>query len=134
MNSNICLDTNILIYLFDSNNIKKREIAENLIIENALISFQSVSEFINVSSRLLKYSKREILKDCNKIILNLEVIPFTNQILSKAELLIFKYDFQIFDSIIIASALSSECEILYSEDFQNEMLIEGKLKIINPFL
>ena len=39
-----------------------------------------------------------------------------------------------FDSnIIITSALENDCSILYTEDLQHEQVIEGKLKIINPF-
>ena len=38
------------------------------------------------------------------------------------------------DSLIVATALSSECSILYSEDMQHNQLIENKLRIINPFI
>jgi predicted nucleic acid-binding protein len=45
-----------------------------------------------------------------------------------------RYDFQFFDAIIIASALLSNCDILFSEDLQHKQLIENKLTIINPFI
>jgi len=38
-----------------------------------------------------------------------------------------------FDSLIVAAALVADCKILYSEDFQDGLVIEGKLKVINPF-
>jgi predicted nucleic acid-binding protein len=44
-----------------------------------------------------------------------------------------KYDFQLFDSIIISSALESGCSLLYSEDMNDEQIIEKQLKIVNPF-
>jgi len=44
-----------------------------------------------------------------------------------------KYDFQLFDSIIISSALESGCSILYSEDMNDGQIIEKTLKIENPF-
>lgn len=44
-----------------------------------------------------------------------------------------KYDLQLFDAIIIASALESGCSILYSEDMNDGQIIEKNLKIINPF-
>jgi predicted nucleic acid-binding protein len=44
-----------------------------------------------------------------------------------------KYQFSFLDSVIIATALHAGCADLYSEDFQPNQLIEGKLKIINPF-
>lgn len=45
-----------------------------------------------------------------------------------------KYDFQLFDSIIVSSALESGCDVLYSEDMNHGQIIEGQLAIINPFL
>jgi predicted nucleic acid-binding protein len=50
------LDTNILVYTFDSNDILKRKHSQHLL-EHALetqlgvISYQVVQEFLNVSSR-----------------------------------------------------------------------------------
>ncbi len=38
-----------------------------------------------------------------------------------------------YDSLIVATALESECTILYSEDMQDGLLIENQLKIVNPF-
>jgi predicted nucleic acid-binding protein len=48
--------------------------------------------------------------------------------------LISKYDFQLFDGIIVAAALEANCDVLYSEDMQDGMVIENTLKIINPFI
>ena len=42
----------------------------------------------------------------------------------------WKYSF--YDSLIIAAALQSECEILYSEDLQHEQEVEG-VTLMNPF-
>jgi predicted nucleic acid-binding protein len=45
-----------------------------------------------------------------------------------------KYRYSFYDSLIISAALSSGCKILFSEDLHHGQLIEGKLKIVNPFL
>jgi predicted nucleic acid-binding protein len=34
----------------------------------------------------------------------------------------------------VASALEAQCSILVSEDMQNVMLIDDRLRIVNPFL
>jgi len=47
--------------------------------------------------------------------------------------LLKKYDFQIFDSFIVASALEYNCDILYTEDLQHMLIVEDKLRIINPY-
>jgi len=38
-----------------------------------------------------------------------------------------------FDSQIVASALESGCEVLYSEDMHAGQVFEGRLRIVNPF-
>lgn len=35
--------------------------------------------------------------------------------------------------MIVAAALFTGCETLYSEDMQNELLIDRQLRICNPF-
>ena len=35
--------------------------------------------------------------------------------------------------MIVAAALLAGCDILYSEDMQNGMLVGGRLRIVNPF-
>ena len=132
--SNFTLATNVLIYLFDSFEDRKRDISESLLIDKPFISAQVISEFLNVTKRLQKLPKREILEKCNKVIAQCEIIPMSQEIMDRALFLINRYDFQLFDSIIIASALEANCNILYSEDLQHNQLIENRLTIINPFM
>jgi predicted nucleic acid-binding protein len=56
------------------------------------------------------------------------------EIYRKAQYLGEKYQFQLFDSIIVASAIESGCQMLFSEDMQHNLLVEKSLKIINPFV
>jgi predicted nucleic acid-binding protein len=43
-----------------------------------------------------------------------------------------KQRFSYWDSLIVASAIHSECNILYTEDLQHRQRIE-QLMVINPF-
>ena len=54
-------------------------------------------------------------------------------VLIKAFELLQKYNFSYYDSLIVSSALENDCKILYSEDMQDGLLVENKLKIKNPF-
>jgi predicted nucleic acid-binding protein len=132
--SKIALDTNILISLFNGNDIKKREIADELVSNNAIISSQVVSEFLNVSKRLLQLSKSDIIHKCNLVFDLCTIAPTTHATLHKAEYFIKRYDLQLFDAIIVASAWESGCTILYSEDMQHNQVIENTLTIANPFV
>ena len=44
-----------------------------------------------------------------------------------------QYNLSYWDSLIVASAMENNCDILYSEDMQDRQTLEDKLKIINPF-
>jgi predicted nucleic acid-binding protein len=44
------------------------------------------------------------------------------------------YQFSVYDSMIVAAALLADCHILYSEDMQHGLLVEGSLRIQNPFV
>ena len=133
MTTNIALDTNVLLYLYDTNDHTKRRVSEGIVASSPIISTQVVSEFINVTKRALKLTKQEVLYKCNLIFDRCQIISVDQDILNHSYYLLKKYDFQIFDSIIISSTLAAGCDTLYSEDLQHNQLIEGKLTIINPF-
>ena len=132
--SKFALDTNVLLYLYDSSAAEKRQTSELLVSSQPFISTQVISEFINVTKRLQKITKREILEKCNLVIASCQIISVNHKILSDALFLLNKYALQIFDSIIVASSLEANCTVLYSEDLQHNQLIEKRLTIINPFL
>ena len=134
MTTNFALDTNVLLYLYDSSDQAKRHVSESIIALNPIISTQVVSEFINVTKRLMKLPKKEVLFKCNRVFDRCQIVSVDQDILEHSYYILKKYDFQIFDSIIISSTLAAGCNTLYSEDLQHNQLIEGKLNIINPFL
>ena len=134
MNKRIAVDTNILLYTHFEEDTTKTNIALDILDLSPMISSQVISEYINVLKRQMKLSKREIIKICT---VNFEACLFHSAnfgTLQKAKELIDKYDFQIFDSLIVASALESDCNILYSEDMQNGLVVEKQLVIVNPFV
>lgn len=53
--------------------------------------------------------------------------------------LVYAYDtskefkFSYWDSLIIASALMTHCDALYTEDLQDGLVINNRMRIINPF-
>jgi predicted nucleic acid-binding protein len=63
---------------------------------------------------------------------NLELIDIPT--IEKAIFIKGNYQLQWFDSLIIASALEANCTVLYSEDMHHNLIVENKLRILNPFL
>jgi predicted nucleic acid-binding protein len=133
MNDKFFLDTNVCIYAFDIDG-RKKEKAVNLITSNqAIVSTQVLMETANVALKKLKLKHEEIQISINYItafcllhIIELSTIKLAFQIIRQ-------YQYSLYDSLIIASAYESNCNVLYSEDMQHGHCIYKRLNIINPF-
>jgi len=132
--SRIALDSNILIYNHSLDHENKRLIARDFFKENPVVSSQVISEYLNVMKRNFKMQKLELMQLCSLWLEKCSVQPVILSTVKLAQDLVGKYDFQIFDGIIIAAALEADCDILYSEDMQDGQIIENMLKIVNPFV
>ena len=44
-----------------------------------------------------------------------------------------RWKLSIYDAMIAASALHADCDILWSEDMQHGLMIDGRLRVCNPF-
>ena len=60
-------------------------------------------------------------------------VPLTESMIKRSFDLVKRYDFQMFDALIVASALEANCTVLYSEDMHHDLLVEKQLRILNPF-
>ena len=134
MNRTIALDTNILVYCHSNDELDKQEIAMRLVASCPIISTQALSEYLNVVKRKLKLPKNEIMDVCLQNIEMCILQPVSLTTLKYARHFLDLYDFQLFDSIIVASAFESDCSILYSEDMQHGLVVEKRMKIVNPFI
>lgn len=135
------IDTNVWLYrLFDDQRIepnereRKRKIATEITQKsNLVISTQVINE---LSVNLLKkanFQEEEVKQVIQSLYNRCQVISFDLTVLESASNLRLQYQFSFWDSLIIASALSANAEILYSEDMQDGLIIMNKLTIINPF-
>jgi predicted nucleic acid-binding protein len=132
--SRIALDSNILIYNHSLDHENKKLIAGNFFKENPVVSSQVISEYLNVMKRNFKMQKQELMQLCSLWLEKCFVQPVILSTIKLAQDLIGKYDFQMFDGIIIAAALEANCDTLYSEDMYDGQIIENTLKIVNPFV
>ena len=132
-NNIIALDTNVLIYLHDSSSTK-RAIANDLLATNPRISSQVISEYLNTTRRLLNLSKEELLIQTSALFSGCTIIPVLPHTLLFASELVKQYKFQVFDAVIVASAIEGHCDILYSEDMHHSLVVDKSLTIINPFI
>lgn len=131
--SKVAVDTNVLLYFLDISLPDKRKIAAEILLKKPLFNSQSLSEVINVLQRRWKYPKKKVIDTVTNLLEVCEYVSLTETMVRRSLILVEKYDFQIFDSIIVASALEKGCSVLYSEDMQHELLVEKQLRILNPF-
>ncbi len=126
------IDSNVVLYLFDANNERKQLITSFLTPEYT-ISTQVINENVNICLRKLKFEKIEAYAHGNNLMNVLNVVQINSSIIANAFYLSIKYKFGYWDSLILSSALESNCKILLSEYMSDGQLIEGKLRISNPF-
>jgi len=136
MKDKIFIDSNIFLYAFNSDGSKKQQTASNIILQENANSFMSVQVINEVSNNMLKKLDftnseiREFIEDSYK---RFFVINFSKDIFHKASEIRDNYKISYYDSLIVASALSVGCTILYSEDMQNRLIVDNQVTIINPF-
>jgi predicted nucleic acid-binding protein len=126
-------DTSVLLYVL-SGEIEKAERVEGLLTRAGTISVQVLNEFAAVATRKLGLSLVEVREVLGVIRAVCVTHPLTIDHHDKGIEIAERYRVSFFDSLIIASALLAGCTTLYSEDLQHRQIIEGRLKVINPFL
>jgi predicted nucleic acid-binding protein len=126
------LDTNILVYAFTLD--ARAEKAEALLAKGGTVSVQGLNEFVNVARRKLGMTWAEVREALAAIrTLSKTVLPVSLNTHTEALRLAEQHSYGFFDALMIASALESGCNVLYSEDMNHGMLIDGRLRIIDPF-
>jgi predicted nucleic acid-binding protein len=126
------LDSNVLVYAFTTD--ERAATAQALLEDRPVISVQGLNEFANVARRKLGMGWEEIreavsaLRTLCPTVLTLDVAAHEDA-LRIGE----RYGYSMFDASVIASALQAGSDTLWSEDMQDGMLIDGRLRIANPF-
>lgn len=136
---NFFVDTNILVYAYDSSADKKWKTSLEVLHllwthRTGVISTQVIQElFVSLTQKvknpILPEKAKEIIFDFLRWPL---VVNDGENILRAADLQI-KYHFSFWDSLILQAAITSKSEFLLSEDFQDGQVIES-VTILNPFL
>jgi len=143
MNDRVFIDTNILVYAYLSNPNQEEDYTKHLKAIVLLKSFTN-KEYIFIStqvcneyySALLKHKIDDVLiqRSVHSLINAVNVASISTDSVQGAFKIKNQYQFSYWDSLILSSAIENECNLLYSEDMQNEQLIDSELRIVNPFI
>jgi predicted nucleic acid-binding protein len=125
-------DTNVVVYAFAKDDAKVA-IAEGILEKQPTISVQVLSEFLNVCRIKLGMDiptrhklAAELIAGCNVVTLDARVVEKAMEIEAQAQI-------SYWDALIVAAALLSGCDTLYTEDLESGRTFEGRLTVVNPF-
>jgi predicted nucleic acid-binding protein len=126
-------DTNVLIYAVAKDDPRSAR-AEELLDAGGIISVQMLNEFVSVARRKMLMPWGDVTEALDAFeVLCPSPLPITIETHQAAVKIAQKHGYNIYDALVVATALKAGCETLYSEDFQDGQTIEAQLTIRNPF-
>ncbi len=126
------IDTNVLIYLASAES-RKADVVERLLQDTPVISVQVLNEIANVARRKMGLSWSETRDFLSLIQALTKIEPLTRETHELGVDLSERYQLSVYDGMIVAAGLLGDCDILWSEDMQDGMLIAESIRITNPF-
>jgi predicted nucleic acid-binding protein len=138
MSARCFLDTNIIVYAYDTSDPAKQATAQALLLEATLnrsgaISTQVLGEFFHtvvIKRKLLAAS--EVAEIVSALKIGLLVTGITMDMVSDAIALHQRYQLRYWDALIVATAKSLGCPIIMSEDMSDGQNYSGVV-VKNPF-
>lgn len=124
-------DTNVILYLLDDG--PKADRAERILAQKPRISVQVLNETLVNCRRKAGLSWAETGAFLTEVQALCPVEDLTQQSHEVGRALAERYGFSVYDAMIVAAALMAGCTTLWSEDMQDGLLVEGQLRILNPF-
>lgn len=131
----IAIDANVLLYVYDSRDINKQNRAIEILLKKPFVTQLVIFEFMKVLERKFKREKKEITKLTIKLLTEL-VYPLSqhSDIHNYAHFLVQRYNYGLSDILVLSDSILNNCSVLLSEDMCNGMIVDKKIKIVNPFL
>lgn len=98
-----------------------------------MISAQVISEFTNACLRRKLLGLDEIEPIARAWLQAFEVVPVDAETIRQAYAVKRRYGYSWWDSVMLTAALESSCEVVYTEELHDGQVIDGRLRIKNPF-
>ena len=125
-------DTNVVFYLL-SGDTAKADRAEELLASGGRISVQVLNEFAAVASRKLGMGWADIGEILAQVRSVCRVDALTIETHERGLAIASRYRLNLYDAMIVSSAVLAGCTLLYSEDLQDGQVFDGQLTVRNPF-
>jgi predicted nucleic acid-binding protein len=132
MSAEVFFDTNVLLYLLSAD-ASKADRAEALVQEGGAISVQVLNELANVARRKLGMPWGEIAEvlETLRSLCTVRALDVETHVLGLR--LAERHKLSVYDAMILAAAVQEGCHTLFSEDLHHGLLVEGRVRVRNPF-
>jgi predicted nucleic acid-binding protein len=138
--SRVLIDTNIFIYAYDPADAAKHETAVQLLDEvtrkeDLILSAQVLNEVawtLLRRGRHLGLGPAEVRQIVEEIAQNAIVVPVAPEFTFAALTVAMAHGLSFWDGLIWAAAHHHQVSVVYTEDFQNERVVEG-VRFVSPF-
>ncbi len=133
------LDTNIIVYAYDSSARSKHETAKKIMKElwgsgQGIISTQVLQEFyVSVTKKIPKPLDMEIATHIIKDLMYWDVVVNDGEAILEAIEIQARHRFSFWDSLVIQAAVKGGAEVLFSENLNSGQIVSS-VEIKNPFL
>lgn len=124
-------DTNVVLYLLDDG--PKAVRAEEILGQGPRISVQVLNEALANCRRKAGLSWEDTGAFLEGIKSLCPVEDLTVQTHQVGRALAEKYQLSVYDAMIVSAALIAGCTTLWTEDMHDGLLIEDRLRVVNPF-
>ncbi len=125
-------DTNVLVYIASSD-AAKADRAEAIVATGGAISVQVLNELANVARCKMRLSWADTNRFLSLLRGVLTIHPITIETHETGLALAERYRLSLYDATIAAAALLADCDTLWSEDMQTGMMLDGRLRVVDPF-
>lgn len=132
MSERAFLDTNTLVY-FAAADLDRAARVEALLRAGGVVSVQVLNELTLVCLRKLGLTWTELDEVLSVVRAACTVEPLTETTFDLGRQLAERYQFRVYDAMIVAAAMLAGAQVVYSEDLHDGLLVEGRLRIRNPF-
>jgi predicted nucleic acid-binding protein len=125
-------DTDVLLGIA-SGEPGRADRVEELIDRGGSVSVQVLNEIAHVARRKMGMSWPDARCFISAIRRLLKVQALTTDLHEDGMILAERHGLSVYDAMIAAAALHAGCDTLWSEDMRHGMVIDGQLRVINPF-
>lgn len=138
MTEKIFVDTNVLVYVYDTGHATKREAATAWLAclwreQTGRTSVQVLNELnVTLTRKLARPMNADEAWDVVRSLMAWDPLPIDRNLLLRAREVAQRYRISWWDSLIVAAAQLQDCNVLLTEDLQSGMMFGG-VTVQNPF-